>query len=252
MKIKYEIIIVLCFLLSLAWACKNDEAMEVVIFSDEDLLSALLEQGIDSNYDGSISVTEAESVRKINILATNISELGGLEAFSNLDSLVLKMVPIKLMNLSGIPGLRYLECDMCDLKYVDLSGNFNLEEIICDNNQIDTLKLPSGLVLKTLRCGYNRLRELDLSGNPALESLHCNNNLLTWLDLSNNTVLTRMISCGNQLTSLDVSKNNSITLLGVDNMPMLLVVYVWTLPFPPEGVNVLMNYSPRLNFTLAK
>lgn len=239
-------------LLALVWSCKNDDPVEVVEFADSDLLTALCEQGFDTNNDGFISVSEAENVRKISILAAKVNDLGGLEAFSGLDSLVLKMVPIKEMDLSGIAGLRYLECSMCDLTNVDLSKNFNLEEIICDINQIETLKLPPGQVLKTLRCGYNRLRELDISANPALVSLHCNNNLLTSLDLSNNVQLTRMISCGNQLTSLDVSKNKSITLLGVDNMPMLTMVYVWTLPFPPEGVNVLMTYSPRLNFNLAK
>jgi hypothetical protein len=241
---------ILFFLLPFLWACKNDEPTEIIQFSDDQLFEVLLKQGIDSNHDGFISVEEAERVGKITILAAYISDFGELAVFPNLDSLILKMIPNQNLNLSDIPGLRYFECTLCDLTNIDLSGNVNLEEINCEKNQLELLILPSGTALKTLRCSYNRLRELDISGNPALVSLHCDNNLLTRLDLTNNLQLTRMISCVNQLVSLDVSKNKSITLLGVDNMPMLTKVFVWTLPFPPEGVKVLMGSSPRINFML--
>lgn len=233
-------------------ACKNDEPEEFVVFTDDDLREVLCKQGFDSNHDGFISVSEAAGVKKINIHAAEVSNLEGLEAFQALDSLMLKMVPVQNMNLSGIPHLSYLVCTMCELKHINLSANFKLEEIICDKNQIDTLILPQSQALKTLNCGYNRLRNLDLSGVTALKSLYCNNNILTSLNLSKNNQLTRMISCGNQLTSLDVSTNISLTTLGVDNMPMLSVVYVWTLPFPPTGVNVLMTYSPQVKFELPK
>lgn len=54
----------------------------------------------------------------------------------------------------------------------------------------------------------------------------------------------------NQLRELDLSGNTRITSLGTANMPMLTRVRVWTLPFPPEGVNVLMAYSPCVEFVL--
>ncbi len=252
MKSRIRLIIIISLLIFAGWACKNNAAEELVAFADDDLRELLCKVGIDINHDGFISVWEATDVTKITILAADVTDLGGLEAFPALDSLVLKMVPIEQMNLSGIRGLRYLECTMCNLKNMILSANINLEEIICDKNQIDTIILPSGPALKTLHCGYNRLRNIDLSGATALTSLHCNNNILTSINLSNNHQLTQMISCGNQLTSLDVSANSSITSLGVDNMPMLSVVYVWTLPFPPSGVNVLMSFSPQIKFDLPK
>lgn len=252
MKSRIRLIFIIFLLIFAGWACKNDETEQLISFTDDDLREMLCKQGIDINHDGFISVWEATDVTKITILAADVTDLGGLEAFPSLDSLVLKMVPVEHMNLSGIQELRYLECTMCNLKNINLSENINLEEIICDKNQIDTIILPSGRVLKTLHCGYNRLRNIDLTGATALTSLHCNNNILTSLNLSNNHQLTRMISCGNQLTSLDVSANSSLTTLGVDNMPMLSVVYVWTLPFPPTGVNVLMSYSPQIKFDFPK
>ena len=73
--------------------------------------------------------------------------------------------------------------------------------------------------------------------------------LITSLDLSANLGLTKMISCGNQLTRLDISRHTALELIGVDNMPMLTEVCVWTLPFPPDGVIVLQEFSPNINFT---
>jgi hypothetical protein len=58
-----------------------------------------------------------------------------------------------------------------------------------------------------------------------------------------------MISCGNQLSYLDISMHPNLTRIGVDNMPMLTEVCVWTLPFPPEGIVILQDYSPNIEYT---
>lgn len=239
---------ILFVLFPVLWQCESPVEEDFVNFADEDLLEAIIGQGADLDQDGKISYAEAEAIKSLTLFSADIENLNGLQAFINLDSLILKMLPLEVMDLSGNPGLRYIECSICDLKSVDLSGNSMLEEIYCEVNQIETLLLPESNVLKTLRCGYNRIRELDVSGNPGLISLGCNNNYLSSLDLSNNLQLTRMISCGNQLTTLDVSRNAKITTLGIDNMPSLTEVCVWTLPFPPEGVRVLMDFSPNLVF----
>ena len=245
-------VIAVCFILfQVASSCNNEETEPTIVFADVNLLTALCKQGADSNGDGSISQSEAKNVTKITLIGENITSFGGLEAFNRLDSMVLKMLPSERLNLSHIPQISYLECTLCEIRKLDLSGNRNLVTVLCEKNRLDTLLLPVSPVLKTLNCGYNRLRSIDVSGNPGITSLRCNNNLLTSLNLSSNPLLTQMISCGNQLTSLDVSKNSSLTLLGVDNMPMLLVVYVWVLPFPPAGVNVLMTYSNQLRFAIA-
>lgn len=70
---------------------------------------------------------------------------------------------------------------------------------------------------------------------------------LTGIDLSGNPEL--MTSCGNQLASIGLSLNTRLRLIGIDNMPSLTEVCVWTTPFPPEGVRVLMDYSPNAFFT---
>ncbi|MDF1574100.1 MAG: hypothetical protein P1P86_02780 [Bacteroidales bacterium] len=62
------------------------------------------------------------------------------------------------------------------------------------------------------------------------------------------TFLDRLIAEG---ADLNLSNNSLLTKIGVDNMPMLTGICVWTLPFPPEGVVVLQGYSPNINFTTA-
>lgn len=246
----FYLIVFTFFCLFVAQGCNNDELEEPVAFADANLLEALCNQGADIDGDGLISLEEAQNLTKITLIGENITNFGGLEAFTRLDSIVMKMLPPEILDLSHVPQISYLECTLCEIRKLDLSGNLKLATVLCEKNQLDTLLLPVSSVFKTLNCGYNRLRSIDVSANPALTSLRCNNNLLTSLNLSNNPLLTTMISCGNQLTTLDVSKNSSLTLLGVDNMPMLSVVYVWALPFPPAGVQVLNTFSPQIKFAL--
>lgn len=230
--------------------CNQVTPGETVLFPDRDLQQALCNDGVDVNADGIITYDEAAQVTSLDILAAGVNNLSGLEAFVHLDSLAIKMLPMDTLAPAILPALKYLEVTVSDCKVVDVSGNEMLAALRCETNQVEALLLPAGNTLETLRCGYNRLRSLDVSGNPGLTSLACNNNYLRELDLSQNPLLTRMISCGNQLAQLDISQNTLITLLGIDNMPTLGNVRVWALPFPPAGVEVLMDYSPNAQFVL--
>lgn len=206
---------------------KSPEEIEVTI-PDQALLDALIARGIDSNGDGMISYPEAEDTETIVLPPSGISDLTGLEAFVNLESLTITLNPLEGIDLSSNSKMKHLDITSCELKELDINNNHKLE---------------------TLICGRNMLTELDLSNNQGLTILIVNNNQLTSLDLSPVISLNTMISCGNQLTYLDISKQSQLTKIGVDNMPMLTDVCVWTLPFPPEGVTVLQDYSPNIQYT---
>jgi len=212
---------------SLLAGCDNSTEEEIVNVPDSAFLDGLIADGVDKNGDGLISYQEAEATEALLIPPSGITDLTGLEAFFNLDSLTITLNPLSGIDLSANSALRYLECTSCELTTLDVSNNLLLEELIC---------------------GRNFLTELDISNNQSLAKLVCNNNLLTSLDLSAIKSLTKMISCGNQLSRLDISMHASLVLIGVDNMPMLTEVCVWTLPFPPEGIIVLQGFSPNINF----
>lgn len=221
----------LCLLIlisGLLKACEKTAPETLVEIPDKGFLDALISSGVDKNEDGLISYEEAESTEALTIPPSGISNLTGLEAFINLDSFSINLNPLSGINLSANNSLRYLECTSCELNTLDVSENLLLEELIC---------------------GRNSLTELDVSQNQSLVKLVLNNNLITSLELSANLGLTKMISCGNQLTRLDISRHTSLELIGVDNMPMLTEVCVWTLPFPPEGVTVLQGFSPNIVFS---
>ena len=103
--------------------------------------------------------------------------------------------------------------------------------------------------LDTLRCYNNKLTTLDVSNCPALSYLKCAWNKLTSLDVSNNTALSYLAFGRKQLTSLDVSNNTEVTLLNISEMPTLIEVCVWTIPFPPEGMHISTEGSPNVYFT---
>jgi len=218
---------VLAVSICLYTGCDQSAQEEIVYIPDSAFLAALIANGVDQNSDKLISYTEAEGKGSLLIPPSGITDLTGLEAFIQLDSLSITLNPLEGIDLSGNRALRYLECSSCELTSLDLSNNLLLEELICNRNL---------------------LRDLDLSLNQSLVRLTCKNNLLTSLDLSANRNLIKMVSCGNQLTRLDISKHPTLTIIGVDNMPMLTEVCVWTLPFPPEGVSVIKGFSPNINF----
>ncbi len=227
MQSVFKKISVLILAIGLFAGCNESIQEEIVHIPDGAFLDVLIANGVDKNGDGQISYPEAEATETLLIPPSGITDLTGLEAFINLESLTITLNPLSDIDLSGNSALRYLECTSCELSSLDLSNNLLLEEVICSRNL---------------------LPEIDISLNQSLVKLVCKNNLLINLDLSANTGLTLMVSCGNQLTRLDISMHSALTLIGVDNMPMLTEVCVWTLPFPPEGITVLQGFSPNINY----
>lgn len=255
--------------------CNRIGPDELVEIPDSAFLKALISEGVDENGDGQISYDEAETVISLDIPSSNISDITGIEAFVNLDSLVLRMNPISTPDVSKNSMLKYLDVSGCELTSIDISKNveleylncagdmaldnylsvldvsniIKLESLDCSGNEITALDISNNISLKTLICGRNMIQSLDVYSNTELTRLICNNNLLTELDISGNWLLTAMISCGNQLTSLDISNNPELLKIGFDNMPSLFEVCVWTTPFPPPGVVILADYSPNVYFT---
>ncbi len=255
--------------------CERLSQDEVIHIPDTSLRNALLEEGVDSNGDQLISVSEAKSVTSLQLIDKGISDLTGIEAFIHLDSITLSMNPLYALDLSENRKLRFLECVGCELSTLDISSNAKLthldcssvlamqnhlttldvsnnlalEYLRCAHNQLTTLDISHNQALIVLSCAWNQLSSLDVSGNPSLIQLFLNNNQITSLDVTYNRNLTTLISCGNQLTSLDISANTSLVKIGIDNMPSLHEVCVWTLPFPPPGITVLSGYSPNVIFS---
>lgn len=199
-----------------------------VIIPDANFKSALISNGINSSMDGEISYSEAEVVTTLALNGSNIDSLDGIEAFIN---------------------LAYLECSDNNLTHVDFASNPLLIYLVCNDNVLSSLNLLSNSYLEVLHCNNNLLSVIDLTSNNALRSLSCSGNQLTELDLSNNTAITDLNCDNNYLTTIDLTNNSALNYLSLINMPSLILVCVWVMPFPPPNVYVYTDWSPNVMFT---
>lgn len=213
-----------------------------VTIPDNAFLYKLIDHGVDTNEDSLISYAEAEAVTSLKfewgvvweMCNGNISDMTGLEAFVNLDT---------------------LWCACNNLTSLDVSNNTLLTSLICANNKLTSLDVSNNTLLTFLSCGENQLTSLDVSYNTALIGLFCYQNQLTSLDVSNNTALTVLRCSSNQLTSLDISNNILIGSgnygheLEIGGMPDLYEVCVWE-SWKTDSVNIYIGsrYSPNVCF----
>ena len=164
---------------------------------------------IDTNNDGEIQINEASLIKYLNIGYSNILNLTGIEAFSNLQYLNGESNQLPTLDLSSLTNLQYLNCNFNQLPTLDVSGLTNLQTLDCKFNQLSTLDISGLTNLQTLDCIFNQLSTLDISGLTNLKDLYCSNNQLSTLDVSGLTNLQNLYCLGNQLTSLFIKNNNT-------------------------------------------
>lgn len=157
-------------------------------FPDENFRDYVAEEW-DKNYDKYFSPSEIANAKWISCDNKEISNLKGIEFFTN---------------------IWLLECYYNNLTTIDLSHNKNLSYINCHHNQLNELDVSGLPLLKTFYCGHNALPSIDVSKNEKLEDFDCQDNHLDTLDVSQNKELVKL-SCGtNNLTELDVRENKKL------------------------------------------
>ena len=187
----------------------------------DSVFRAYVQENFDTDQDGSLSESECDSVRSIDVSGEDgsptpspLSNLSGIEYFPNLDSLFCRWTGLTSLDVSGNPALRYLDCDNTGLTSLDVSQNPALEYLDCGATGITSLDVSQNPALKSLWCWHVGLTSLDVSRNPALEILYCQSTGLTSLDVSQNPALVNLYchySTG--LTSLDVSRNPALEMV---------------------------------------
>ena len=192
---------------------------------------------IDVNGDNEIQYNEALLVYRLTVRNANISDLTGVEAFTNLTYLNFDFSPITSFNIDisaltnlqtisayncplltsvntgFLPSLQNLQLFSNALNSLDLSQFPNLENLSVNNNQFTNLDLSNVPNLQSLSVSNNQLAILDLSNVPSLQSLSCEENLLVSLDLSLVPNLTSL-SYGNT-GMLSVNVNDLLSLTGL-------------------------------------
>lgn len=200
---------------------------QIVSIPDTNFKNALIAEGVDTNGDGLISISEAEAITKLNIDGphdydwnygygygcdgnSGITDLTGIEAFANLDSLRCMCGNIESLDLSGNPKLTYLNCSYNRISSLDVSNNPLLVYLVAGSNQLAEIDVSNNPALERLTVPENLLTRLDVSNNPQLDDLWCVENQLTTLNTNNCNLLTSILCDYNQLTGLDLSTNTAL------------------------------------------
>jgi len=191
---------------------------------------------INTNNDSEIQVTEAIAYTGgIYVSHKNISDLTGIEAFVNINTLLCSSNYLSSLDVSKNTGLTMLHCFNNALTSLDISKNIALTDFNCKGNTLTSLDVSKNTALSILSVNGNKLANLDISKNTMLLRLFCEDVNLTSLDISNNTLLTELRVYKNKLTSIDVSNHtalstlsvsdNDLTSLDVSNNTALSVLY---------------------------
>ena len=124
----------------------------------------------------------------------------------------------EISNLKGIEFFTEIwELDCCynNLKTIDLSHNKKLSYLNCHHNKLEELDVSGLPLLKTFYCGHNELQSIDVRKNEQLKDFDCQDNHLDTLDVSQNKELVELGCGSNNLTELDVSENKKLKTLGL-------------------------------------
>lgn len=191
-------------------------------------------QVVDTNGDGEIQVAEAQAIKYLDLKYSNITNLTGIEYFTNLESLRINNNTLTSLHVSQNTALKNLRCENnlltsitlpngtslldfnCEfnnLSSLNVSTSTSLQRLYCNNNNLTALQVLSCSNLKILHCNYNDLVTLDVSQLLLLENLQCNLNEITNLNVSGCTAMKSIQCYDNNLTTLDVSDSVGLTYL---------------------------------------
>ncbi|WP_053002267.1 T9SS type A sorting domain-containing protein [Kordia jejudonensis] len=220
--------------------CVQAIQAQIATIGDPNLKTELIADGVDTNGDGEIQVTEALAVTNLNISGNQTRTFEGIDQFTNLTNLTIgsssypfdeytnldlrKLTNLEVLNCSsGINGevnvsdlnnLKILNAGVAtfgNISKFNLTGLASLEEFSyapASGGGFTNPYFNQLTNLKKLEISSNSLSFLEIGNLTNLEWLSCANNQLTSLDLSNMSNLTVFSCTQNQLTSLDLSNNN--------------------------------------------
>lgn len=219
---------VFTFLPFSAFAAGTEIPIDADHFPDEKFLEIV--KTYDKNNNGSLSLSERDSVPEIICNNQGIESLEGIRYFSRLKKLVCDNNKLTTLNLSGNTQLTKLQCQKNQLTSLDLRANTQLQELRCGNNNLGSLDISQN-DLQFLYCSNNQLTSLNLTNHISLKDVDCSNNELSTLEIGTKSNLMRISCQQNNLASLDVNNvpglqylncnSNQLTKLDVSHNPKL-------------------------------
>lgn len=215
-----KLLLLLLTVLAATLAARADVTINSTNFPDANFRSYLLNEYPT----GTITTAQLNARDSLKLFGKGISNMKGVEHFTQLTYLVLAFNNLTSIDLSHNTKLTYLNVRANNLTSIDVSANQDLEQLYLHNNRLtkvrvnghsklNTLWLQDNTSLDSVYCPSNALNNLNVNNCSALKYLVCSHNQLTSLSLTGCTSLEDIFCSGNKLTNLDLSPCTS--LLGV-------------------------------------
>ena len=136
-----------------------------------------------------VTTSQINSVTELSISDLGISDLTGIQDFTNLQT---------------------LNCMLNNLTTLDLNNNTNLINLNCSNNQLTGLTTSNFPSLVNLVCNNNSITSLHLINNTALETVICDYNQLIYLNVQNGNNI--------NISNFNIRDNANLTCVQVDDV----------------------------------
>ena len=195
---------------------------------DDNFEQALINLGYDSGpLDDFVPTANINTVTNLNIIDKGITDLTGIEDFTDLISINCSNNSLTNLNVShnnslttlycgvnnltylnvNTPELFFLNCESNELTALDLSNNPELVVLNATNNEISELDVNANIKLRSLVASENEISEIDVSTNTLLELISLNFNKITTIDVRNCPALLELYFTGSELQTIDLSNN---------------------------------------------
>jgi hypothetical protein len=229
---------------------------QTISIPDANFEQTLIDLGYDTVLNGEVVSDSIVNITEIDLSDRNISNLDGIEGFTNLEVLRCGRNSLTELDLSQNLALTFVSGFLNELTSVDLSQNSLLEIVQLSSNQLTQLDVSQNSKLKILAINYNFLQEIDVSNNPELFRLAFEVNNISALNIANNLLLEELFVTGNNIAALDVTLNTKLTNLDCSNnrineLDVTFCTELKTLKFDRNSIDSIdLQQNTKLDFLM--
>ncbi|RZJ30370.1 MAG: hypothetical protein EOO48_05160, partial [Flavobacterium sp.] len=246
------------FLLMLALSLSSSQAQNVTI-PDPAFKAKLLaySPAIDTNGDGEIQVSEAAAVTTLSFGQSNLGNVIGIEAFTNLENLTFGAYCsiTAAVDLSGMSSIKSIGFHKCSMPSINLSGLTGLENFSMGYVNISFTNLDTSANLKYISFYNSNIASIDLTPFTNLLEFSADNVAISSINtagLANVTSFKLKTGFdGGSVTGLDISAMTNLktlflagchlTQINFQNNPQLEEITTWDNNFSAFDVSMLPN-----------
>ncbi len=174
---------------------------------------------IDQNLNSQIELSEAQNISAlfINHISSNqpfLTDLSGIENFTNLRELWCAYNHINNLNLTNLTQLEYLNCsNNLTLSNLNVTNLANLNYLDASINSLSTLDVTGLNSIETINIGGNNFQSINFTSLSSLKKLDCNNNEISILEIENLSNLNELNCIYNSLSQISLNGLTNLNIL---------------------------------------